>query len=570
MSHHQWICGWLACLGICLTTNPTNCCAQSEIRFQDASASSGIVFQHFSGNTGKHFIVETVTAGLATLDYNNDGLLDVYLLNGSPLRGDQRNPPPRNRLFRNDGNFHFTDVTDQAQAGDPGFALGVVAGDYDNDGDQDLFVSNYGPSVLLENLNDGTFLRREFEHPQMPRVGAGLALLDMDHDGNLDLYIANYVKFTFEQDVNRLIYGVPAAPGPKDYEPDPDCLYRNLGNGMFEDVSDSSGISRYAGPGMGVVAFDFDEDGDTDVFVCNDSAENFLFENQADGTFVESALLAGVAYDIGSSSQASMGADVADFDHDGHADLVTTNFIDEVPTLYQNSGNGYFDDIGLTAGLGVASRSVTWGVGFGDFDNDTWPDLFIAAGHLFDGVSKVDDSEHFQAPNVVLQNQAGKKFADVSERALPYKSKVSRGIVLDDLDCDGRLDVIVLDLNDTPQVLRNVSESANNFVSLQLVGKNCSRDAAGARIKLVIGETTLHQEVLLGRGYQSHFGSILHIGLGTAQHVDSIEVHWPHGDVSQYPVLEAGSQVILRQGLVQYLYPANAVAEAVNPTASSH
>lgn len=524
------------------------------IRFEDATERSGVAFKHFSGGSGKHFIVETVTAGVAIFDYNNDGLQDVYLLNGAPLQGAKVQPQPRNRLYRNDGHFKFTDVTAQSNAGDTGFALGVVAGDYDNDGDQDLFVSNFGLTVLLDNEGDGTFVRREFVGPARNRIGAGIALLDIERDGNLDLFVANYVDFTFDKDVTREIYGVPAAPGPKDYDPDPDSLYQNTGDGAFVDVSDSSGISDVSGPGMGVVAFDFDEDQDTDIFVCNDSAANFLYENQGNGAFVETALLAGVAYDVTGARQASMGVDIGDFNRDGHIDMVTTNFMDEIPTLYRNSGLAYFDDVGAGAGLAVADRSVTWGVGVGDLDNDMWPDLFVASGHLLARVSQINDSEKFEAPNVVLWNDHGKRFVDqtANSRESVGIEKVSRGLALGDLNLDGLLDVVILDLNDQPQILRNLSKPAA-FLTLDLVGLESNRDGVGTRVSVTIGQDTLVQELVHGRGYQGHFGTELHFGLAEAETVDSVSIHWPSGRVDAFRDVKVPGQFAVIEGFGRLL-----------------
>ncbi|MEQ1830124.1 MAG: VCBS repeat-containing protein, partial [Pirellula sp.] len=393
-----WFVAWQITMGVCGAQSP-----RAPISLVDVTQSSGIVFEHFSGRSGKSYLVETVTSGLVTFDYDNDGWVDVYLLNASPLLNEPVHPPPTNRLFRNVGGMRFVDVTTQSGSGDLGFALGVTAGDYDNDGDQDLFVSNFGPNIMLENNGDGTFAKHLFEPTKTKRrVGAGVALLDIDRDGNLDLFFANYIDFSFDQRGTRKVFGIPTAPGPKDYKPDTSTLYRNLGDGNFRDVSVESGVGLIAGPGMGIVAFDFNGDQKTDIFVGNDSAANFLFENKGNGSFEEIGLLSGVAYDLTGAQQGTMGADVGDFDCDGDLDLVTSNFMDEIPTLYCNSGKGYFDDVGAAIGLGVAARSVKWGVGFADFDLDSWPDLFMASGHLIAGISKVKDSETFASRNYVF------------------------------------------------------------------------------------------------------------------------------------------------------------------------
>ncbi len=540
----------IQCVALILGTR-TSLYAQESIELMDVTAATGVAFQHFAGRTGKHFLIETVASGLATFDYDSDGLVDIYFLNGAPLQDAHEVPIPKNRLFRNLGDMRFADVTDAAGCGDIGFALGVVAGDYDNDGDTDLAIANYGPNVLLVNNGDGTFARREFvETEKRNRVAAGAAFLDADGDGNLDLYFSNYIEFSFDKAVNRTFFGVPAAPGPKEFPPDTDTLYRNLGDGNFSDVSLSSGIANVAGPGMGVVAFDFDSDRDTDIFVCNDSAANFLFENKGNFSFEEVGLLAGVAYDVTGSQQASMGADIADFDGDGDMDLVTTNFIDEIPTLYRNSGMGYFDDIGPKVGLGVATRSLTWGVGFSDLDNDTWPDLFIATGHLIDGSSQVNDTERFATRNLVLRNMQGKRFQDISTLvgSAGKAVQVSRGTAHDDLDGDGRLDVVVLNLNDRPQIIKNDTKAPGHYIQLRLVGRKSNRDAVGTKVEIRTKDRTLTQEVVAGRGYQSHFGTLLHFGLGPFSGTVDVSIHWHSGQQQEFSQLPTDGSWIMCEG----------------------
>jgi hypothetical protein len=528
------------------------CCGQAPILLEDVTQQSGIDFEHFSGRTNKLYIIEIVTAGLATFDYDNDGLIDIYFLNGAdPLNAIVGPNAPTNRLFRNLGNMKFVDVTNQSGSGDFGFALGVTAGDFDNDGDQDLFVSNFGPNIILLNNGDGTFERREFPPTDSRRrVGAGVALLDIDQDGMLDLFFANYVDFSFDQRGTRFVFGVPGAPGPLDFNPDTSTLYRNMGDGEFSDISTESGINSVAGPGMGIVAFDFDGDLDTDIFVSNDSAANFLFENKGNSTFEEIALIAGVAYDFTGAQQGTMGADVADFDCDGDLDLVTTNYMGEIPTLYRNSGNGYFDDLGAAVGLGAAAQSVKWGVGFADFDLDSWPDLFLASGHLLARISRVKDSEKFATPNYVFRNLNGKRFADVSS-SVGSASKavdVSRGIALDDLDNDGDIDVAVLNLDDQPQLIQNTTNNGNHFLQLQLVGKNCNRDAVGSLVTLQLGEKKMAQAVVSGRGYQSHFGTRLSFGLGQTTEPLSLSVQWQGGKSQNFKNLPADQSFLLIEG----------------------
>lgn len=520
--------------------------AIAQLSFEDVTAKSGLAFEHFSGRSQEHFLFETVSTGAATLDYNNDGLIDIYLPNGNLL--DNPNLRWANRLYRNDGGMQFTDVTMESGAGDVGFALGATAGDYDNDGDQDLIVSNFGPTVMLENNGDGTFVRRVFASGKESRLGAGVAFLDADGDGSSDLFVANYVKFDPNKKVNREIFGVPAAPGPKDYLPDTDCLYASLSNGQFQDVSQQSGLTGFAGPGMGVVAYDFDGDRDTDIFVCNDSAANHLYENLGNWKFDEIALLAGLAYDVSGEKQASMGVDVGDFDRDGLLDLVATNFSDEIPNLYRYSGAGYFDDIGPAVGLGVLDQKLTWGVAYGDFNNDTHLDLFVASGHLFDIVKGLN--QNFAMPNTILVQKEG-KFVDLSSSipAVSGMPRVSRAVCVEDFDNDGDLDVVCLNSDDQVQLLCNTSEATGNYIQFNLVGTRANRDAIGSRVVVRdSGGVEQTAVVVSGRGYQSHFGTRLHFGLGPSDGEVSVKIEWHGGDAQEFTGLASRSRWTLIQG----------------------
>ncbi|MFN3191735.1 MAG: CRTAC1 family protein [Aureliella sp.] len=531
----------------------TSTAEPSVIHLLDESQSSGLDFEHFSGRTGKNFLIETVTCGIATFDYDGDGLLDVYLPNGAALQDAEIDPAPTNRLFRNIGEFQFQDVTEQSNASDLGFALGVCVGDLNNDGTPDLVVSNFGEHVVLENQGDGSFSRREvISDSDVPRVGAGVAILDFDRDGNLDLFIANYVDFDFDRDVSREIFGVPAAPGPKDYPPDSDLLFRNTGNGQLIEVSDDAGIQSHRGPGMGVVAFDVDGDFDTDLFVCNDSAPNFAYINQGNGKFVEDALLAGLAYGSDGASQASMGADIGDIDHDGRLDIVSTNFAEEIPNLYLNAGGGFFDDVGAAKGLGVANRSVSWGVGLVDFDNDSWEDCFITAGHLIEGEEAVNDANQFRAPNLVLRNREGRFSLDKVGGDALEAVEVSRGAAFEDFDNDGLLDAVILNLNSSPQLIRNRSENDNRFLSLHLIGTKTNRSGVGAKVEIEVGGKRLIREVLCGRGYQGHFGSRIHFGIGNSNQVDRLKIQWDAQTTQSWDEIPVNRTVTLIEGSKSY------------------
>ena len=512
--------------------------AASPIQLHDVTRETGITFRHADGGSGRKYIVEYVSAGLATFDYDGDGLIDVYFLSGAPLRGTKvEGPPPRSALYRNLGNFRFEDVTDKAGVGNMGHGLGVTAADYDNDGDLDLYVNNFGPNVLYRNNGDGTFtdVTRRTGVDNGNRVGAGGCFLDVDGDGDLDLYVGNYVKFSYETHVTHVLMGLPSYPSPIKYTPDPDTLYRNNGDGTFADVSVESGIAKHAGRSMGMVCGDYDNDGDTDVFVANDVMANFLFQNDGTGKFEEVATLSGVAYDAAGRPHGNMGADFGDYDNDGWLDLFVTSFSSEFATLYRNLGGGLFDDVTRQSGAGASTfPHVTWGHGFVDFDNDGNRDLFIGCGDLDDNIQLRRDTTSYRLPPILMRNTGDGRFVDVSKESgdgMQVRAS-SRGVAFDDLDNDGDIDVVVLNSRDKPTILRNMLYelgSKAHWLQVRLRGVKGNRDGVGARVKVVSGDLTQIDEVHSGRSYQSHFGMRLHFGLGTRGRVDRIEVRWIGG-----------------------------------------
>ncbi len=527
--------------------------AAGPIVFRDMLPSSGISFRHTDGSSGQRYIVETVTAGLATLDYNSDGLIDIYFLNGAPLQGTRFERPPRNALYRNDGEWRFTDVTDEAGVGDTEFGLGVAVADYDNDGDADIYVNNFGPNVLYRNNGDGTFtdVTAAAGVANGHKVGAGACFLDADADGDLDLYAANYVKFTYENHVPRSMDGYPQYAGPKDYDPEPDVLYRNEGDGTFTDASAESDVGTVAGTGMGMVCGDIDADGDTDIFILNDVAGNFLFQNDGTGRFEEISLLAGVGYNLDGHELGSMGVDCADYDNDGRLDFFMTSYSGEYPVLYRNMGEAVFEDATLVSGAGAGCfPHVNWGTGFGDFDNDGHRDLFVANGHLQDNIELYDDTTSFAVKNVLLRNTGAGRFIDVSDQAGDglQIALSSRGAALDDLDNDGRIDVVVLNARREPTLLRNDTPfNGRHWLQVQLRGTKSNRDGVGARVTLTSGDLTLVDEVHSGRGYQGHFGTRLHFGLGPCDRVDRLEVRWIGGQTDVLEVLPADRLIVVTE-----------------------
>jgi hypothetical protein len=526
---------------------------KSSIRLSDVTKDTGITFQHTDGSSGKYYIMETVSAGLALFDYDKDGDVDIYFLNGAPLKGTKPNVLAKNVLYRNDGNWKFTDVTEQTGLGDTGYGLGVAIADYDNDGDPDVYLNNYGPNVLYRNNGDGTFtdVTKAAGVDNGFQVGAGACFLDMDKDGDLDLYVANYLDFSYDKHVTKTTRGVPVYANPRYYPPLPDNLYRNNGDGTFTDVSKVSGIAAHAGWGMGTICSDYDNDGDTDIFIANDVAENFLFMNDGYGKFEEVALFSGVAFDVSGNSQGSMGVDCGDYDNDGLLDFYMTSFQEQLTALYKNLGNGLFQEVNLITGAGGGTHPyVTWGNSFVDFDNDGDRDIFVATGHLQDNIELFDDTSSYLVRNILLMNTGDGKFVNVSEESGDgMKIKLSsRGAGFDDLDNDGDVDVVILNSRREASILRNDSPSRGNWLQVLLRAVKTNRDGVGARVKVTAGDLTLIDEVHSGRGYQSHYGTRLYFGLGKRNHVDRIEVRWIGGGVDVFKDIEVNQLIILTEG----------------------
>jgi len=510
--------------------------ADRGIMFSDVTRETGISFRHCDGSSGQRYIVESVSSGLALLDYDRDGDIDIYFLNGAPLKGTKYEKTAKNELYRNDGNWKFTDVTEKAGVGDTGFGLGVAAGDYDNDGDLDIYVNNYGPNVLYRNNGDGTFtdVTSQAGVANGHKVGAAAHFFDMDKDGDLDLFVANYLDFTYENHRIRTSKGIPMYAGPMDFPPMPNNLFRNNGDGTFTDVGVESGVAEYKGWGMGGVCADYDNDGDTDVYIANDVYANFLFENDGTGKFEEIGLIAGIAYDLHGDDQGSMGIDCADYDNDGRLDFYQTSYAEELTALYRNLGDSTFEDVTMISGAGSGTLEfVTWGTGMVDFDNDGYRDIFVSCGHLQDNIELYNNNTTTLSYNILLMNTGDGKFVDVSKQSgegMKVKLR-SRAAGFDDLDNDGDVDVVILNSRERPTILRNDSPSKGHWLQVRLKGVKTNRDGIGARVKVVSGDLALIDEVHSGRGYQSHYGMRLHFGLGNREKVDRIEVRWIGGGI---------------------------------------
>lgn len=510
--------------------------AQSTISLTDVTDSSGIDFTHTDGSYGQRFLIESMSAGLALVDYDSDGDLDIYFLNGAAIQNEEAHHAA-NALYRNDGQFHFTDVTAEAGVGDTGMGLGVTCGDFDNDGWPDIYVNNYGDNVLYRNNGDGSFsdATQSAAVAGGGLVGGGAAFLDMDADGDLDLYVANYIQFDPSSHRVHMHKGLPSYPSPMSYQPEFDTLFENDGTGTFKDVSEESGIRSVAGRSMGIVAFDYDNDGDVDVVVANDTQENHVFENDGSGHFEEVALTAGLAYDYRGKAQASMGIALLDANRDGLLDLYMTSFSEEQSTLYENLGGGLFDDVTLRTGaLEATLPHVTWGVVAADFDLDGNQDLLIGTGDL-------DDNRHlrggastttaYRVPNVLLQGNHAGKFLDLEQNwgTAAAVTQSTRGLVAGDLDNDGKLDAVALNARDKPTVMRNESSDAPRVV-VRLIGTTSNRSAHGARVQVDYAGKSQFLEVHSGDSYQSHNGQQLHFSLPSNSSTEvRITVKWPTG-----------------------------------------
>jgi hypothetical protein len=527
---------------------------ETPILLRDVTSETGITFRHDDGSSGARYIPETVASGLATFDYDGDGLIDIYFLNGSPLKGAPENRAPTNRLYRNLGDWKFVDVTQVAGVGDPGFGLGVAVADYDQDGCPDLYVSNFGPNVLYRNNGDGTFANATAtagvgDQPA-GKVGAGTCFLDADADGDLDLFVANYLNFTYDEHVPRTYRGFPIYRGPESYRPLPSTLYANQGDGRFDDVTKASGVDA-PGWGMGMVCADFDDDGDTDVFVADDSMANYLWENDGTGHFQEIGLMAGIGYNFRGEAHGNMGVECGDYDNDGRLDFYVTSYQTQLTALFRNFGQGFFQDVTVSAHAGSGTGpNVTWGSGLADCDNDGLRDIFVACGHLLDNVEAFDDSTSYQAPNVLLKNTGRGTFLDVTRSSgdgMAVK-RSSRGAAFEDLDNDGDVDVVVLNSRREPTVLRNDSVNDHHWLQVCLRGVRTNRDGVGARVKVVAGDVVWVDEVHSGRAYQSHFGSRLHFGLGSQSRVDRIEVRWIGGGTDVWEDVAVDRRMTLLEG----------------------
>ncbi len=535
---------------------PSNGETRGFARFESIAEKAGFSFRHVNGATGQKFMQETLGSGLCVFDFDGDGLQDVYLVQSGVLPGFETESEPRSALYRNLGGGRFEEVTERAGVGGPrrdGF--GCSAADIDGDRDRDLYVTYYGPNVLYRNEGDGTFTeigRRAGVDDPLWSTSAGFA--DYDGDGFLDLYVANYVDFRLEDN----LYCGENRPGyrtvchPRNYESQPDRLFRNRGDGTFEDVSRSAGVIDRTGKGLGVVWGDYDDDGDEDLYVANDDTPNFLWRNRGDGTFEEVGQIAGVAFSEDGLPQAGMGTDMADYDRDGRLDLFVTNLAEETNELYHNDGGGFFSDRTFVSGLGAASLlTLGFGTFFFDPDDDGWLDLFVANGHIIDNIALYSDTITFEQPVHLYRNLKDGRFERVLEAGEALAGVyVGRGAVPFDLDDDGDEDVL-MSQNDGPVVvLRNEGIGAARWITIDLRGAAPNYDAIGARVTLTAGGARRVRYARTAVSYLSQGDRRLHFGLGPHERVERLVVRWPGragyeeefdpGPVNRFVVLTRG------------------------------
>ncbi len=501
------------------------------ISLRDVAPSSGITFRLENHPTPAKRLIETMPGGLAAFDYNNDGLTDLYFTNGAAATSvTSKQAADWNRLYRNDGGFKFTDVTAQAGVAGEGFSMGAAAADFDNDGNVDLFVAGFERNILYRNTGKGTFENITGKSGIQSRVWSVAAgWLDFDRDGLLDLFVVNYLQWSEKGDrfCGDRARDIRVYCHPKYYDGLPNTLYRNRGNGTFEDVSEKSGIARHIGKGMSVASADYDADGWLDVFVTNDTLPNFLFRNLGNGRFEEAALLAGAGVSINGKAISSMGVVFRDFDNDGRPDLHVTALAGETFPLFRNEGKGQFSDQTVPSGLGRATqRRSGWGNIMADLDNDGWKDLFTANSHVNDRIEDFE-AHHYRETNSILRNTGNGKFADISDQmGSDFQTpRAHRGAIAVDLNNDGRLDIVTTSLGDRPEIWENQSAGAARWLAVRVNGTKSNRDGIGTRIR--VGNQM--QTVTTADGYASSVDAPAHFGLGSLQRVESIEITWPNG-----------------------------------------
>ena len=534
--HFIWLAGVAVALGI-TSLAPRLIVSASEDIFADITSPAGILWKHTSGESNDRYLIETMGGGVAFVDFDHDGLLDIFLVTGGETPHGKSIAPPRNALYRNLGNGKFEDVAAKAGVDRiPFYGMGVAAADYDNDGFPDLYVTGYPSSALFQNNGDGTFtnVTAQAGVSNAGKWGASAAWFDYDRDGRLDLFVANYAKFSFDGPQHCQYQGQATYCAQTAYEGDSPKLYHNNGDGTFTDVSEGAGIAKLAGRALGVVAIDVDDDGWPDLFVARDASPNLLLINKHDGTFVDAGLSAEIALNMDGNARAGMGVDAGDVTGNAWPSFVITNFNDEHHALFVNPGHFPFEERTTASGLAGLTRTfVGWGTHFIDYDNDGNLDLLIVNGHINDVIEKTRRDVSYREPPLLLRNSGGGVFRNMEKLAGPlFQQKFrARGLAVGDVDNDGRLDVIFTCLNDVPVLLRNTAPQENSWIGLELEGTRSNRDAIGAKVALGSGEKKLVRWITSGASYLSSHDKRLVFGLGQNSSPVSAEIRWPSGQM---------------------------------------
>jgi hypothetical protein len=528
---------------------------------QDVAVEAHLDFlQVCGGDTSKKYILETTGSGVAFIDYDNDGWLDIFLVNGTRMEGFPPGQSPTSKLFHNNRDGTFTDVTAKAGLTHSGWGQGVCVGDYDNDGFDDIFVTYWGEDRLYHNNGDGTFTevgRKARVAGDGARWSTGCAFVDYDRDGKLDLFVTHYVNFSMQnaKDPGSNPYcvyrGLAVNCGPRGLQGETSTLYHNNGDGTFTDVSAASGILKPSGYfGLGVLVADYDNDGWPDIYVASDSTPSLLFMNNHDGTFREDGTLRGVAFSEDGTEQAGMGVSTADYDHDGWLDILKTNFSDEVVNLYHNDGKAVFTNASEASGLSARTHYVGWGCGFFDPDNDGFADVFYVNGHVYPELERIHTDTSYREPRVLYRNLHNGRFEDVSQLAGAAITTPStgRGCAFGDFNNDGWVDIIVNNQNAEPSLLKITGQNGNHWINIKLVGVKSNRSAIGARVKCVAGMLSQVDEVRSGGSYISQSDLRIHFGLEKNKVIDLLEIQWPSGAVDRLRNVAADQFLRIQEG----------------------
>lgn len=526
---------------------------ETSVTFVDVAAEAGLTFRHENGATPEKYMPETMGAGALIFDFDSDGWPDIFLVNGGSFVDEGVAASAHHGLFRNRGDGTFLDVSIGSGIGVSGYGMGACSADYDNDGWPDLYVTSVGANRLYHNDGTGRFV----DVTDAAGVGATVwsascAFADIDNDGYVDLYVTNYVDFAIDNNKRcGAMRDLRTYCHPNVYNGIPDLLYLNRGDGTFGDISQEAGIDRSDGNGLGVVFTDYDNDGWTDIYVANDSVPNFLFRNLGNRQFEETGFWAGVAVNSDGAPQAGMGTDAGDVDGDGFPDLIVTNLDSETHSLYKNLGDGLFSDITFLSGVGEATVPfVGFGTAFLDYDNDTDLDLAVANGDVLDNVGVMRPDKSYRQENLLLANDGTGRFTSVggfTGSAFSVRT-ASRGLAVGDLDNDGDLDMLIANIAEAPQLLRNDGGNRRNALLVRTVGSESNRDGIGARVRAVIGERTLTREVRAGSSYLSQSDLRVHFGLGEAERVDRLEIRWPGGATDILNDIEANQILTIVEG----------------------